>query len=195
MPSVMKCQFCSSKLADGEAPACASVCPTNALMFGNREAKHTEEQAGSKQCIHWRFTKRQTSCPSFCTLICCTVVQVLLSNFTSSPWAFSNPFDIPKYEWEKVMPSVMKCQFCSSKLADGEAPGPCQCTYCKNRQCETGETVNIFWNWFFRQIGVWPWIVRRMPLLHDRLSVRYSKIRMGKGNAICHEVSLSYAVR
>ena len=37
MPSVMKCQFCSSKLADGESPACASVCPTNALMFGNRD--------------------------------------------------------------------------------------------------------------------------------------------------------------
>lgn len=37
MPSVMKCQFCSSKLADGEAPACASVCPTNALVFGDRE--------------------------------------------------------------------------------------------------------------------------------------------------------------
>jgi formate dehydrogenase iron-sulfur subunit len=33
----MKCQFCSSKLEDGEAPACASVCPTDALMFGTRE--------------------------------------------------------------------------------------------------------------------------------------------------------------
>lgn len=32
------------------------------------------------------------------------------------------PFDVPKYEWEKVMPSVMKCQFCSSKLASGESP-------------------------------------------------------------------------
>ena len=37
LPSVMKCQFCSSKLAEGEAPACASVCPTDALMFGNRD--------------------------------------------------------------------------------------------------------------------------------------------------------------
>lgn len=37
MPSVMKCQFCSSKLADGESPACASVCPTGALMFGTRQ--------------------------------------------------------------------------------------------------------------------------------------------------------------
>ena len=37
MPSVMKCQFCSSKLANGESPACASVCPTNALTFGSRE--------------------------------------------------------------------------------------------------------------------------------------------------------------
>ena len=37
-PSIMKCQFCSSKLAQGEAPACASVCPTNALVFGDRDA-------------------------------------------------------------------------------------------------------------------------------------------------------------
>lgn len=37
MPSVMKCQFCSSKLENGESPACASVCPTDALTFGNRD--------------------------------------------------------------------------------------------------------------------------------------------------------------
>ena len=37
MPSIMKCQFCSSKIADGESPACVSVCPTDALVFGDRE--------------------------------------------------------------------------------------------------------------------------------------------------------------
>ena len=36
-PSIMKWQSCSSKLAQGEAPACASVCPTNALVFGDRD--------------------------------------------------------------------------------------------------------------------------------------------------------------
>lgn len=37
MPSIMKCQFCSSKIADGEAPACTGVCPTDALIYGDRE--------------------------------------------------------------------------------------------------------------------------------------------------------------
>ena len=37
MPSVMKCQFCSTKLGRQESPACVSVCPTDALMYGTRE--------------------------------------------------------------------------------------------------------------------------------------------------------------
>lgn len=32
------------------------------------------------------------------------------------------PFDIPKYEWEKPMPLVAKCQMCASRLEKGEAP-------------------------------------------------------------------------
>ena len=32
------------------------------------------------------------------------------------------PFDVPKYEWEKALPFVTKCQMCSSRLAHGEAP-------------------------------------------------------------------------
>ncbi len=31
------------------------------------------------------------------------------------------PFDVPKYEWEKVLPSVTKCQLCYSKTSNGEA--------------------------------------------------------------------------
>lgn len=37
LPSVTKCQMCASKIATGEAPACISVCPTQALTFGDRE--------------------------------------------------------------------------------------------------------------------------------------------------------------
>lgn len=36
-PSVMKCQLCSDKLAAGESPSCASVCPTGAITFGDRD--------------------------------------------------------------------------------------------------------------------------------------------------------------
>lgn len=37
LPSVTKCQMCSTRIEKGEAPACASVCPTGALKFGDRE--------------------------------------------------------------------------------------------------------------------------------------------------------------
>lgn len=36
IPLVAKCQFCASKLAAGEAPACVGACPSQALLFGER---------------------------------------------------------------------------------------------------------------------------------------------------------------
>jgi len=35
-PFVQKCHFCGDRQAKGLAPACASVCPSGALQFGNR---------------------------------------------------------------------------------------------------------------------------------------------------------------
>lgn len=32
------------------------------------------------------------------------------------------PFDIPKYEWEKVFPRVQKCDMCSDRLSEGQQP-------------------------------------------------------------------------
>jgi formate dehydrogenase iron-sulfur subunit len=35
---ISKCQFCYTRLSEGQAPACASACPNGALRFGKREA-------------------------------------------------------------------------------------------------------------------------------------------------------------
>lgn len=32
------------------------------------------------------------------------------------------PFDVPKYEWEKVFPRVQKCDMCADRIAEGEQP-------------------------------------------------------------------------
>ncbi|MDF2929415.1 MAG: 4Fe-4S ferredoxin iron-sulfur binding protein [Anaerospora sp.] len=37
LPLVTKCQMCSGKIDQGEAPACVSVCPTGVMKFGDRQ--------------------------------------------------------------------------------------------------------------------------------------------------------------
>jgi formate dehydrogenase iron-sulfur subunit len=45
LPRIRKCTFCVDRQADGLAPACATVCPTGALTFGERDALIAEAQA------------------------------------------------------------------------------------------------------------------------------------------------------
>lgn len=44
-PLVTKCQMCSTRIAKGEAPACAVVCPTGAMRFGDRDVLLAEAKA------------------------------------------------------------------------------------------------------------------------------------------------------
>lgn len=36
-PKIVKCEFCKERLAVGQQPACTSVCPTKAVVFGSRD--------------------------------------------------------------------------------------------------------------------------------------------------------------
>lgn len=51
------------------------------------------------------------------------------------------PFDIPKYEWNKTFPLVVKCQMCSTRLAKGEAPA-CS-VVCPTGAMQFGERKNL----------------------------------------------------
>ena len=44
-PVLTKCMMCSSRVSEGEVPACVSVCPTNVMKFGNREELLAEAKA------------------------------------------------------------------------------------------------------------------------------------------------------
>jgi len=49
-PRVMKCTFCSDRINNGQKPACASVCPVEAITFGKRKdlLKLAEERMASE---------------------------------------------------------------------------------------------------------------------------------------------------
>jgi formate dehydrogenase iron-sulfur subunit len=37
LPALRKCMMCSDRIANGDAPACVAVCPTNVMKFGERD--------------------------------------------------------------------------------------------------------------------------------------------------------------
>jgi formate dehydrogenase beta subunit len=41
-PKIVKCEFCQERLAAGKQPACTSVCPVQAVVFGTREENLAE---------------------------------------------------------------------------------------------------------------------------------------------------------
>lgn len=47
-PKIVKCELCKERLAQGQEPACSSVCPAHAVVFGKR----TELLKEAKQRIH-----------------------------------------------------------------------------------------------------------------------------------------------
>jgi len=80
--------FIKNQCLHCKSPACASVCPVEAL-------KKTEAGPVTytfERCIGCRY----------CMIAC--------------------PFYIPKYEWEKAVPWVRKCTFCSDRIAAGMVP-------------------------------------------------------------------------
>ena len=52
----------------------------------------------------------------------------------------SCPFDIPKFEYDKAVPSIEKCRFCFDRLKEGEQPA---CTEaCPEEAIVFGKDVN-----------------------------------------------------
>ena len=48
-PKIVKCEFCKERLAVGQQPACTTVCPTHAVIFGSREQLLAEAKTRIRQ--------------------------------------------------------------------------------------------------------------------------------------------------
>ncbi len=63
-PRIIKCEFCGERLAKGQNPACTSVCPTQAVVFGTRasllaEADLRVANSPGKYFEHRAFGERE----------------------------------------------------------------------------------------------------------------------------------------
>jgi formate dehydrogenase iron-sulfur subunit len=83
-----------------ESPACASVCPVEAL----RKTPFGPVVYDASRCIGCRY----------CIMAC--------------------PFDVPKYQWGRVMPLVQKCTLCADRIVAGGMPACAEA-------CPTGATA------------------------------------------------------
>jgi len=58
----VKCDLCSERRANGDGPACASVCPTRAISFGERaELASSATDAGREQVNHDHFLQKPST--------------------------------------------------------------------------------------------------------------------------------------
>jgi tetrathionate reductase subunit B len=49
----MKCDFCESRVEDGELPACAATCPTDAIQFGFESEPHIKHALEKGSYSRW----------------------------------------------------------------------------------------------------------------------------------------------
>lgn len=128
---VVACKLWNNLEYDNKQPASG---PAAKLNDKNWTVVNTCEVHDTQGEAVWRFTKHQCmhceepACASAC------FSRALQKNADGSVVYYPDlcvgcrycmiacPFDIPKYEWSKAAPQIAKCQMCSSRLANGEAP-------------------------------------------------------------------------
>ncbi len=89
--------------------------------FVKNQCLHCEEPACASACFSKAFQKSKDGPVVYNPTLCVGCRYCMLAC----------PFDVPKYEWSKVIPLVRKCQMCPDRIRDGNSPA---CT----EVCPTG---------------------------------------------------------
>lgn len=82
------------------------------LRFVKKQCMHCLEPACADACFSKALQRNDTGAVVYYADLCVGCRYCMIAC----------PFNIPKYQWEKSMPLVTKCQMCSSRLDKGESP-------------------------------------------------------------------------
>ncbi len=101
-----------------------SECFTNVRFVERKQAGAPAWNFVKKQCLHCE----NPACASVCPV-------AALQKIPEGPVAYDYdrcigcrycmlacPFEVPKYEWERLLPAVQKCSFCAERIRDGLPP-------------------------------------------------------------------------
>ncbi|WP_005038205.1 4Fe-4S dicluster domain-containing protein [Holophaga foetida] len=83
-----------------------------AWRFVKAQCMHCEEPACVSSCMSKAMRKTEQGPVVYRPDLCAGCRYCMMAC----------PFEVPKYEWGKVIPSVSKCQMCSTRLAHGRSP-------------------------------------------------------------------------
>ena len=92
--------------------------------FVKRQCMHCLDPACASACLLGAMKKREHGIISYDPDLCigCRYCQMAC------------PFNVPKFEWSKVMPKMVKCELCNHRIAKGKIPACCEV-------CPTGAVI------------------------------------------------------
>jgi formate dehydrogenase beta subunit len=98
--------------------------PHGEHAFVKRQCMHCLDPACTSACLLGALQKREHGIVSYDPDLCigCRYCEMAC------------PFNVPKFEWSKTMPKIVKCEFCRHRLAKGQVPA---CT----EVCPTGAVI------------------------------------------------------
>jgi Fe-S-cluster-containing dehydrogenase component len=92
--------------------------------FVKRQCMHCVDPACATACMLGALKKREHGIVTYRADLCvgCRYCEMAC------------PFGVPKFEWEKLAPKIVKCELCSHRIAEGGGPACCAV-------CPTGAVI------------------------------------------------------